>query len=84
VTYDRLWRRVIRANADIVTVTSFNEWHEGTQIEPARPSTATYEGYDGAWGKEGRAAQDSYLDRTREWSLQYRAVRGDQPGWIGG
>ncbi|VDM43354.1 unnamed protein product [Toxocara canis] len=23
--------------ADIVSITSFNEWHEGTQIEPAVP-----------------------------------------------
>jgi hypothetical protein len=83
-TYDLLWRRVIRANADIVTVTSFNEWHEGTQIEPARPSTATYEGYDGAWGKHGHAAEDSYLERTAVWAQTYRTFRADQPGWIGG
>ena len=28
--------RAIRAAADVVTITSYNEWHEGTQIEPAR------------------------------------------------
>ncbi|KAL3097580.1 hypothetical protein niasHT_023380 [Heterodera trifolii] len=28
------------AKADIVSITSFNEWHEGTQIEPAIPFTA--------------------------------------------
>ncbi|KAL3099109.1 hypothetical protein niasHT_025553 [Heterodera trifolii] len=28
------------AKADIVSITSFNEWHEGTQIEPAMPFTA--------------------------------------------
>ena len=32
----RMWRGAIRARADMVTVTSYNEWHEGTQIEPAR------------------------------------------------
>jgi hypothetical protein len=83
-TYDELWRRVIAANADEVTVTSFNEWHEGTQIEPARRATATYEGYDGAWGLSGHAAQNAYLERTLDWSLQYRLVRADQPGWISG
>ena len=34
--YDRMWRGAIRAEADVVTVTSYNEWHEGTQIERAR------------------------------------------------
>ena len=34
--YDGMWRGALRAEADLVTVTSYNEWHEGTQIEPAR------------------------------------------------
>ena len=34
-TYDRMWRGAVRAAADVVTITSYNEWHEGTQIEPA-------------------------------------------------
>ena len=33
--YDSMWRNAIRAAADVVTITSYNEWHEGTQIEPA-------------------------------------------------
>ena len=35
-TYDGMWRSAIRSGADAVTITSYNEWHEGTQIEPAR------------------------------------------------
>jgi len=34
-TYDAMWKGAIRAHADGVTITSYNEWHEGTQIEPA-------------------------------------------------
>jgi hypothetical protein len=67
-TYDSMWRGAIRARPDVVTVTSYNEWHEGTQIEPARACFAGWECYDGAWGLEGRAAETAYLDRTAYWA----------------
>lgn len=73
-TYDAMWRGAIEAGADLVTVTSYNEWHEGTQIEPAR-SRAGYESYDGAWGLRGRAAEGAYLERTRLWTGRFAASR---------
>jgi hypothetical protein len=69
-TYDRMWRQAIRAAADVVTVTSYNEWHEGTQIEPCRAAPG-YESYAGAWGLRGTAAQRAYLDRTARWVERY-------------
>ena len=36
-TYDSMWSAARRAGADLVTITSYNEWNEGTQIEPACP-----------------------------------------------
>ncbi len=65
--YDGMWRGALRAQADIVTITSYNEWHEGTQIEPARGDRSGYESYEGAWGLHGRAAETAYLDRTAFW-----------------
>ena len=62
--YDCMWRSAISAAADVVTITSYNEWHEGTQIEPASAVGAPYVSYDGAYGLKGRAAQRAYLDRT--------------------
>jgi len=71
-TYDSMWRMAIASGADRVTITSFNEWHEGTQIEPAAPAgrhgTYRYLSYNGAWGLHGPAAELSYLTRTRYWS----------------
>lgn len=33
--YSRLWHAAMRARADWVLITSFNEWHEGSEIEPS-------------------------------------------------
>jgi hypothetical protein len=75
-TYDSMWRSALAAQPDMVTITSFNEWHEGTQIEPARahvgPRGGWYEGYDGAYGLYGRAAQGAYLARTAYWADRLR------------
>jgi glycoprotein endo-alpha-1,2-mannosidase len=73
-TYDAMWRSALRARADAVTVTSYNEWHEGTQIEPAADAGTRYESYDGAWGLHGKVAQRAYLDRTAWWVERYRAL----------
>ncbi len=77
-TYDAMWRAAITAHADRVTITSYNEWHEGTQIEPA--ATATWHGryryftYNGAWGLHGQAAAGAYLARTRYWSDVFQSA----------
>jgi glycoprotein endo-alpha-1,2-mannosidase len=66
-TYDSMWRAANDAGADIVTITSYNEWSEGTQIEPAGHG-GRYESYDGAYGLHGRAAARAYITRTRYWT----------------
>jgi hypothetical protein len=74
-TYDRMWHAAIGAHADIVTITSYNEWQEGTQIEPARLQVGR-PAYDGAWGRYGLAAQRAYLDATARWTERYRRALG--------
>jgi hypothetical protein len=78
-TYDAMWRAAIAARADLVTITSYNEWHEGTQIEPAtsraRIGGYRYVTYDGAYGLRGKAAERAYLQRTLKWSTRFRAGR---------
>jgi hypothetical protein len=64
--YDHMWRAALDASVDVVTITSYNEWHEGTQIEPARVKKG-YGSYEGAWGLTGLSAEHAYLDRTRYW-----------------
>jgi len=87
-TYDAMWKSAIQAGADRVTITSYNEWHEGTQIEPAltplprtlavargpasSPVAQAYTSYDGAYGLHGRQASRAYLVRTAYWTALYR------------
>jgi hypothetical protein len=82
LTYDTMWRAAIRAGADSVTITSFNEWQEGTQIEPAAPperhGDVHYFSYDGAWGLKGPAAERAYLDRTAYWASVFTEAGGSQ------
>jgi hypothetical protein len=85
-TYDSMWKAAIQAKPDGITITSYNEWHEGTQIEPARnrsPSTAanvSVDSYEGAYGTRGRSSQRAYLDRTKYWARAFaRSQRPELP-----
>jgi len=73
-TYDRMWRSALRARADLVTITSYNEWQEGTQIEPALRREGM-PGYEGAWGRHGAGAPRAYLAATARWAAARRLAR---------
>jgi glycoprotein endo-alpha-1,2-mannosidase len=70
-TYDTMWRAALRARADLVTITSYNEWGEGTQIEPAGHG-GRYASYDGAYGLHGKTAERAYITRTAYWTSVLR------------
>jgi Glycosyl hydrolase family 99 len=57
VRYRRAWQAAISARADVISITSYNEWGEGTQIEPAR-----------VWGRgeAGAAAGSGKTDQETE------------------
>ena len=68
--YDRMFQAAVDVAPEIVSITSFNEWHEGTQIEPAVPKTIpgyTYLDYT-------PRAPHYYLDRTRHWVDKFQAA----------
>lgn len=73
-TYRNQWAAALSTGIEpkMVTITSFNEWHEGTQIEPAaggaqRRDGSRYDGYR-ALGEEG------YLEITAEQVAAYLAT----------
>jgi len=61
--YDRSWTAALDVSPELVAITSFNEWHEGTQIEMATPKQIpkfTYLDYL-------PLPSDYYLTRTAYW-----------------
>jgi len=70
-TYDASWQAAINAGSDIVSITSYNEWHEGTQIEPAVPNATAQLSYQGAYGDTTDDARGAYLNRTAMWTSAY-------------
>lgn len=66
--YDDMFDALIKSGTQWVGITSFNEWHEGTQIEPAKPFMIhdfKYEDYE-------PLAPDYYLKRTRYWLEKFK------------
>lgn len=77
-TYDRRWTGDLGSRPDVVAITSYNEWHEGTQIEPAVPKCLSasfcYLNFEGAYGTGGQAAAYAYLNRTLHWTTLLRST----------
>ena len=65
--YDDMFKAAIDMKPQIIGITSFNEWHEGTQIEPA--IAKTFEGY--RYEDYSPLAPDYYLHRTAYWQSHF-------------
>ncbi len=70
-TYGDRWEKALNVGVApaFVTITSFNEWHEGTQIEPAAVGMTTPGGY--IYMDYDPLPPDGYLIMTREWVDKY-------------
>jgi glycoprotein endo-alpha-1,2-mannosidase len=67
--YENMFMNAVKVNPDFIAITSFNEWHEGTQIEPAIPkklSSYTYEDYG------PNTDPMFYIKKTRELIRQFK------------
>lgn len=64
--YESGWQTAASCNGvDIISITSFNEWHEGTQIEPASddPEQGSF-----PYLTYGSKGPNFYLQLTKKWS----------------
>ena len=68
VYYDLLFAKAIESKANVIGITSFNEWHEGTQIEPASPFHIDNYVYQDYSPRE----EDYYLKRTKYWTTLFQ------------
>lgn len=59
--YEWMYREAAKASPDFIGITSFNEWHEGTQIEPAVPKEFDAYHYEDYGAKD----PEYYLRLTR-------------------
>jgi len=75
-TFDLRFMGVLGIKTDEVAITSYNEWHEGTQIEPAvakcLPGGFCYADYEGAYQLSGAPASGAYMGRAKTWVARYR------------
>jgi Glycosyl hydrolase family 99 len=77
-TYDKWWKNTLATDPEFVGIISFNEWHEGTQIEPAVRAPQVpgrYYSYEKSYGKTGELAQQSYMQRTQRWIEIFRQLQ---------
>jgi hypothetical protein len=74
-TYNAQWEAALGTGVQpqMVTVTSFNEWHEGTQIEPAAYGMTDGQGY--TYDDYGPLGEQGYLARTRQWVGRFLLTR---------
>ena len=74
-TYDNNWNFVFDSGIPhYVSITSFNEWPQGSMIEPASsdpPKGFSYMTYEGAYNKTGTASETAYLERTAFWIKEF-------------
>ena len=73
-TYADQWTAALGTGVqpELVTITSFNEWHEGSFIEP--PALGASDGRGHTYADFGALSPQGYLDLTRQWIGRFLAT----------
>jgi hypothetical protein len=62
--YEASWRAAIASNPEWVTITSWNEWYEGTQLEPSTTYGNQYLDLTRKWTEQYKGPQPVEASRT--------------------
>lgn len=73
--YETALRAALDARPDLLAVTSFNQWHEGTQIERAVPKKTA----DRVYLDYRPHGPQHYLELTRRWAHKFHQ---EKEGWL--
>ena len=73
-TFDTQWTSALNTGVEpaLVTITSFNEWHEGSMIEPPQFRASDGNGY--TYTDFGTLPPEGYLTLTHSWIDKYLAM----------
>ncbi|MEJ2552402.1 MAG: hypothetical protein P8Z34_17155 [Anaerolineales bacterium] len=73
-SYENRWEMALDVGIEpeMVVITTFNEWHEGTQIEPAVPDMQDSHGYP--YKNYAPLPPEGYLELTRKWVDTFLAM----------
>ena len=73
-TFAQQWMAALGVGVqpELVTITSFNEWHEGSMLEPA--AVGADDGHGHPYADFGALAPEGYLDLAREWIGRFLAT----------
>ncbi len=66
--YDQIFSAAMKCKTKYIGITSFNEWHEGTQIEPAKPFHSQAFNYLDYLPQK----TNYYLKRTKYWTNKFQ------------
>jgi len=72
--YETQWQAALNAKPSIISITSYNEWHEGTQIEASIPKTIEHTIFsETSYSYESflPLAPDYYMTKTHEWAVKF-------------